>query len=134
MHTAQVEINVQRSRREVGADRGERPAPVSSANLLTTPNPPLVDLMATELSKPAIRLTDRDMPRYDLAPFLLPCTMYNYSTCRLSTAGSVQGLSVVASFLSPRAQCSRVLATQWGLVRRTKKTIPHTNLQVRTEY
>lgn len=26
---AQMEINVQRSRRDVGADRGERPAPVS---------------------------------------------------------------------------------------------------------
>jgi hypothetical protein len=31
-----VEINVQRSRRDVGADRGERPAPVSPCNLLTT--------------------------------------------------------------------------------------------------
>jgi hypothetical protein len=29
-------INVQRSRRDVGADRGERPAPVSPCNLLTT--------------------------------------------------------------------------------------------------
>jgi hypothetical protein len=33
---AQMEINVQRSRRDVGADRGERPAPVSPCNLLTT--------------------------------------------------------------------------------------------------
>jgi hypothetical protein len=29
-------INVQRSRRDVGADRGERPAPVFPCNLLTT--------------------------------------------------------------------------------------------------
>lgn len=33
---AQVQINVQCSRRDVGADRGERPAPVSTSYLLTT--------------------------------------------------------------------------------------------------
>ena len=108
---------MQCSRRDVGADRGERPAPVLSSYLL--PTTPHWDLRSANISLARIDTVDRSKIGYaQLYRHHRLSAHDSHSILNPDDKGGVsmaRATPVVSAFAPPRASFSRVVATQWGL-------------------